>query len=1006
MKRLFLLDAYALIYRAYYAFMRMPRINSKGLNTSAIFGFVNTLEDVLNREKPTHLAVVFDPSGPTFRHEAYEQYKANREATPEDIRVAVPIIKQIVEAYRIPVIEVPGYEADDVIGTLAGMAAQRDFEVLMMTPDKDYGQLVTDKIKIYKPRFGSSGFDTLGVAEVLEKWGLETTAQVIDLLALMGDASDNIPGCPGVGEKTAVKLLQQFGSVENMLEHTDEIKGALRVKVEGNIDQIRFSKFLATIKTDVPVEFEEERLVIEEPDVKALLDIYTELEFRSHIKKLNSQFTIHNSQLSAQLDNLGMGSLFDNAQFTMYNSQLNIPISPMDSAPNLGEQLNVPSNTQLLTFNSQLVNYVCVDSIEAQMELVEKLKQVKMFAFDTETTSLEVLDAELVGFSFAIKSTVNSQQSTVDSQLPTAYYVPVSADRVEAQKTVDLFRPVFEDEAIEKTGHNIKYDIMVLANYGIDVKGRLFDTMIAHYLLQPELRHGMDYLAEILLCYKTIPIDELIGAKGKGQKSMRDVPLDKITIYAAEDADITLRLRDVLEPQLSLTSMGVTPSAALVPLRQGDNSGASEVLCKDQWDNSGVSEVERVGDGSLARLFYDIEMPLVRVLADMERKGVLIDDFALAQSSQIMTAEMQCIERHIREISGANINISSPKQVGELLFETLKITEKAKKTKSGQYVTDEETLEGLRSKHPVVGEILEYRGVKKLLSTYIDALPKLINGKTGRVHTSFNQTVTATGRLSSSNPNLQNIPIRDEQGKEIRKAFIASEGRVFMSADYSQVELRLMAHLSQDENMMAAFNADQDIHAATAANIYKVPIEEVTSDMRRKAKTANFGIIYGISAFGLSERLGISRTEAKELIDGYFVSFPGVKDYIDTTIENARRDGYVETLLHRRRYLADINSRNANVRGYAERNAVNAPIQGTAADVIKIAMVRIADRLKREGLKTEMILQVHDELNFNVPLGEVEQVRQLVREEMEGALELSVPLRVDIGVGQNWLEAH
>ena len=937
MKRLFLLDAYALIYRAYYAFMRMPRINSKGMNTSAIFGFVNTLDDVLTREKPTHLAVVFDPSGPTFRHEAFESYKANREATPEDIRKAVPIIKQIVEARRISVIEVAGYEADDVIGTLAGMAAQRDFEVLMMTPDKDYGQLVTDKIKIYKPRFGGSGFDTLGVTEVLEKWGLETTAQVIDLLALMGDASDNIPGCPGVGEKTAVKLLQQFGSVENMLEHTESIRGSLRLKVEENAEQIRFSKFLATIKTDVPVEFEEERFVIEEPDVKALVDIYTELEFRSHIKKLNAQFSMHNAQLSVQSDNSGMGSLFDNEELGMRNEELEIE----------------KEEVKFSSYDVEKVNYVCVDSVEAQMELVKELKQVKMFAFDTETTSLDALDAELVGFSFSMHN---------NSQLPTAYYVPVSADRAEAQTTVELFRAVFEDEAIEKTGHNIKYDMMVLGNYGVELKGRLFDTMIAHYLLQPELRHSMDYLAEILLKYKTIHIDELIGAKGKSQGSMRDVPLDKIMIYAAEDADITLRLRDVLEQQI---------------------------------EEKGLHE-----------LFYDVEMPLVRVLADMERIGVLIDDFALAQSSSMMTAEMQRIERHIRELSGANINISSPKQVGELLFDVLKISEKAKKTKSGQYVTDEETLEALRSKHPVVSEILEYRGVKKLLGTYIDALPKLINEKTGRVHTSFNQTVTATGRLSSSNPNLQNIPIRDEKGKEIRKAFIASEGRVFMSADYSQVELRLMAHLSQDKNMMDAFNADQDIHAATAANIYKVPIEEVTSDMRRKAKTANFGIIYGISVFGLSERLGVSRAEAKELIDGYFMSFPGVKDYIDSSIENARRDGYVETLLHRRRYLPDINSRNANVRGYAERNAVNAPIQGTAADIIKIAMVKIVDRLKREGLKTEMLLQVHDELNFNVPLNEVDRVKKLVCEEMEGAFSLSVPLRVDIGVGANWLEAH
>ena len=979
MKRLFLLDAYALIYRAYYAFMRMPRINSKGMNTSAIFGFVNTLDDVLTREKPTHLAVVFDPSGPTFRHEAYEEYKANREATPEDIRRAVPIIKQIVEAHRIPVIEVPGYEADDVIGTLAGLAEKEGFEVLMMTPDKDYGQLVTEHVKIYKPRFAGAGFDTLGVAEVLEKWGLESTAQVIDLLGLMGDTADNIPGCPGVGEKTAVKLLQQFGGIDNMLAHTDEIKGALRAKVEANVEQIRFSKFLATIKTDVPVEFDEARFVIEESDVKALVGIYEELEFRSHIKKLDARYETRDTR-----DKSGMGSLFDdvdNGQQSIVNSQQSLELS---------ERSDLSEVSQLSSFNSQLVNYVCVDTEEKQRELVERLLCVKMFAFDTETTSLDVLEAELVGFSFAMQITDYRLQITdtdTACRVPTAYYVPVSADRAEAQRVVDLFRPVFENEAIEKTGHNIKYDLMVLMNYGVELKGRLFDTMIAHYLLQPELRHNMDYLAEILLKYKTIHIDELIGEKGKNQRSMRDVELEKITNYAAEDADITLRLRGVLEPMINST-----PSASLVPLKQGDNTGAAEGECGD--------------DGSLAKLFYDVEMPLVRVLAAMERTGVIIDDFALAQSSGVMTAEMQRIERHIREISGSNLNISSPKQVGELLFDVLKISDKPRKTKSGQYVTDEETLEGLRTKHPVVGEILEYRGVKKLLSTYIDALPKLINARTGRVHTSFNQTVTATGRLSSSNPNLQNIPIRDEQGKEIRKAFIASEGWVFMSADYSQVELRLMAHLSQDENMLAAFNADHDIHAATAANIYKVPIEEVTSDMRRKAKTANFGIIYGISTFGLSERLGVSRAEAKELIDGYFMSFPGVKDYIDTTIENARRDGYVETLLHRRRYLPDINSRNANVRGYAERNAVNAPIQGTAADVIKIAMVRIADRLKREGLKTEMLLQVHDELNFNVPMDEVDRVKALVREEMEGAMKLSVPLRVDIGVGQNWLEAH
>ena len=938
MKKLFLLDAYALIYRAYYAFMRMPRTNSKGLNTGAIFGFVNTLEDVLKREKPTHIAVVFDPSGPTFRHEAFAAYKAQREETPEDIRKAIPIIKQIVEAYRIPVIQVAGFEADDVIGTLAQKAEKAGFEVFMMTPDKDYGQLVSEHIFIYKPKFGASGFDTLGVQEVLEKWGLDEVSQVIDLLGLMGDASDNIPGCPGVGEKTAVKLLKEFGSIENLLQNTSKLTGALKTKVEENREKIEFSRFLATIKIDVPVDLDESKLIMEEPDKDKLIELFSELEFRSYLAKLRGTEPV--AKVSTPKAPSLQGSLFDEPE-----TEPVAVSSPIMSSEPVASALITDFATAATTEHT----YKVVQTEREIAELCNVLSQVNTFCFDTETTSVDVLDAELVGLSFAVEA-------------HKAYYVPVPDNRAEAMQLLSKFKPVFEDERIGKIGQNIKFDLMMLENYGIVVKGKLFDTMIAHYLLNPELRHGMDYLAEILLRYRTIHIEELIGPRGKNQLNMRQVPLDKIAEYAAEDADITWQLKTILETQII--------------------------------------------ENNLQELFYEIEMPLVRVLAQMERNGMLIDDFALAQSSQVLTDNMRQIEREIQKIAGENVNISSPKQIGELLFDRLKVVDKAKKTKTGQYVTDEETLETLRSKHPVIGQILDYRGLKKLLSTYIDALTKLNNNKTGKVHTSFNQTVTATGRLSSSNPNLQNIPIRDEQGKEIRKAFIAEPGCVFVSADYSQVELRIMAHLSNDTNMVQAFLSDQDIHAATAANIYHVPLEAVTSDMRRKAKTANFGIIYGISVFGLSERLSIPRAEAKELIDGYFATFPQVKAYMDSCIEKARQTGYVETLFHRKRFLADINSHNANVRGFAERNAINAPIQGSAADIIKLAMVRIHRRLQEEGLQTKMILQVHDELNFNVPQAELEQVKTLIKTEMEGAFALCVPLKVDIGVGQNWLEAH
>ena len=937
MKRLFLLDAYALIYRAYYAFLRMPRTNSKGLNTGAIFGFVNTLEDVLKREKPTHIAVVFDPSGPTFRHEAFAAYKAQREATPEDIRKAIPVIKKIVEAYRIPVIQVAGFEADDVIGTLAQKAEKQGFEVFMMTPDKDYGQLVSEHIFIYKPKFGVSGFDTLGVPEVLEKWGLDHVDQVIDLLGLMGDASDNIPGCPGVGEKTAVKLLKEFGSIDNLLKNSDQLKGALKIKVEENREQIEFSRFLATIKTDVPVELVESHLIMEEPNKEELIELFSELEFRNYLTKLLGNEPTVKVAKTPKVDLL-QGSLFDDVD--------SLPASLTTTEIARENIINTMDFASVATVKHV---YKLVQTDAEIEELVKILSKVPSFCFDTETTSVEVLEAELVGLSFA-------------AEAHKAYYVAVPENRDEANQLLAKFKPVFENEQISKIAQNAKFDLMMLENYGIVVKGQLFDTMIAHYLLNPELRHGMDYLAEILLNYRTIHIEDLLGPRGKNQLNMRQVSLEKVAEYAAEDADITWQLKTILEQQIL--------------------------------------------ENHLEELFYEIEMPLVRVLAQMERNGMLIDDFALTQSSQVLTSTMQKIERSIQKIAGDEVNVSSPKQIGELLFDRLKVIDKPKKTKTGQYVTDEETLQFLRGKHPIIDQILEYRGLKKLLSTYIDALPKLINNQTGKVHTSFNQTVTATGRLSSSNPNLQNIPIRDEQGKEIRKAFIAEPGCLFVSADYSQVELRIMAHLSNDTNMVNAFLSDQDIHAATAANIYHLPLEAVTSDMRRKAKTANFGIIYGISVFGLSERLAIPRSEAKELIDGYFVSFPQVKDYMDQSIEKARENGYVETLFHRKRFLADINSHNGNVRGFAERNAINAPIQGSAADIIKIAMVRIHKRLQEEKLQTKMILQVHDELNFNVPEAELEQVKKLIKTEMEQAITLRVPLKVDIGVGQNWFEAH
>lgn len=920
--KLFLIDAYALIYRSYYAFIKNPRINSKGMNTSAIFGFINSLEDVLKREKPTHVAVAFDPAGPTFRHEAFEAYKAQREETPEAIRQSVPIIKEIIRAYRIPILEVPRYEADDVIGTIAKQAALEGFEVYMMTPDKDYGQLVADHIFMYRPKFGGD-YETLGVAEVLEKYQLKDVSQMIDLLGLMGDSSDNIPGCPGVGEKTAQKLLAEFGDIENLLAHTDRLKGAQKKKIEENAEQIRFSKFLATIKTDAPIRFNAADCVREKPDETRLIEIYTDLEFRTFIDRLTKNDQKQPKKAPAE------PSLFE----------IFAPESTDDSKYSTLAELKSTPHT-----------YHLVDTEEKRVELARFLEGREFFAFDTETDSVEPLTAGLVGMSFAVEEFE-------------AWYVPVPADKTEATRIARLFAPALRDPRSTKIGQNIKFDILVLRKYDVRVEGPLFDTMIAHYLLNPELRHNMDYLAETYLKYKTVHIEELIGPKGKSQRSMRDVPVAEVAEYAAEDADVTLRLRNLFAPKI---------------------------------EEAGVHE-----------LFYTIEMPLIYVLAEMEATGVTLDTAALKQSSVELTATMNQLEREIIELAGKSFNVNSTRQVGEILFDHLKLDDKAKKTKSGGYSTSEDILEKLRPKHPIIGKLLEYRGLKKLLSTYIDALPELIHPETGKIHTSFNQAVTSTGRLSSTNPNLQNIPVRDELGREIRKAFIPdNEDCIFFSADYSQIELRIMAHLSQDPHMIEAFQSGMDIHAATAAKIYGVALDEVTSDMRRKAKTANFGIIYGISVFGLAERLSIPRSESKELIEGYFKTYSRVKEYMDESIETARQNGYVETIFKRKRYLPDIHSRNAVVRGYAERNAINAPIQGSAADIIKLAMVRIYQRFEAEKLKSKMILQVHDELNFNVYKEEAELVKKIVLEEMEKVVPLRVPLIADCGEGKNWLEAH
>lgn len=926
--KLFLLDAYALIYRAYYAFIKNPRVNSKGQNTSAVFGFVNTLEDVLRRENPSHIAVAFDPPGPTFRHKEFEDYKAQREATPEDIKASVPIIKQILEAYNIPVLEKEGFEADDVIGTIAKQVDKEQFDVYMMTPDKDYGQLAEEHVFIYRPKYGGNDYEILDDKGVMEKYKVSHPLQVIDLLGLMGDASDNIPGCPGVGPKTAEKLLEEFGSIENLLENTDKLKGATKKRVEENKEQILFSKFLATIKTDVPIEIDVDSYKRESMNESALREIFEELEFR----------TLINRVLKIEASKPASGQAIQGDLFSGFG----------DIAQEESPQPTLFSDN-FADIHSAKHTYKLVETEKELVELNKLLCAQKSVCFDTETTGVDPLLSELVGLAFAYKE-------------GEAFYVPISANQEEARKQVALFKPFFEDETIEKVGQNLKFDILQLRSYDIHVKGKIFDTMIAHYLLNPELRHGMDYMAETYLQYKTVPIEDLIGPRGKNQKSMRDIAPEIVAEYAAEDADITLKLKNILEKEIK--------------------------------------------QNNLEHLFYEIELPLVYVLADMERTGVRLDLGALKQLSEELTAELAGVEKEIIDMAGFDFNVNSPKQIGEVLFDRMKIVDKPKKTKTGQYSTSEDELVKLRNRHPIIEKILEQRGLKKLLSTYIDAFPLLVNPRSGKVHTSFNQTVAATGRLSSTNPNLQNIPIRDERGKEMRRVFIPDDGCTFLSADYSQIELRIMAHLSGDKNMVEAFVNGQDIHAATSAKIYKVPLEDVTGGMRNKAKTANFGIIYGISVFGLSERLNIPRSEAKELIDGYFETYPEVKNYMEKSIENARQKGYVETVLGRKRFLADINSRNAVVRGYAERNAINAPIQGSAADIIKVAMVRIFNRLEKEGLKSKMILQVHDELNFNVPTNELETVKNIVTEEMENAYKLRVPLKTDCGVGENWLEAH
>lgn len=918
--RLFLLDAYALIYRSYFAFIKNPRYNSNGLNTSAMLGFVNSLEQLLNAENPTHIAVVFDVHAPTFRHELFEAYKGTRDEMPEDIRKAIPWVRKIIEAYNIPILEKEGFEADDVIGTLAKKGEQEGYQVFMMTPDKDYAQLVSENIFMYKPGRAGNDVEIWGVDQVKEKFEIETPEQVIDILGLMGDSSDNIPGCPGIGPKTAMKLISTYHSIDGIYENIDDLKGKQKENLVNHEEQVRLSRKLATIILDVPVEFDEKSLTKDAPNIEALRKIYNELEFRTLAQKLNPP----KQQAEARFE---QGSLFGGSEGTE-------PVLRKD----LANIENTPHT------------YYLVENAMQRASLRAELSVQDEFCFDTETTGLDTHSAELVCLSFAFKK-------------GEAYCVTLPKKREEALKIVQEFRLIFEDDNIRKIGQNIKYDILMLKHYGVEVKGPVYDTMIAHYLIQPELRHNLDYLCETYLGYQKVETESLIGKKGKNQQSMRQAPVDKLKDYACEDADLTLQLKLALDPEL---------------------------------DKTGVRSV-----------FEEIEMPLIPVLADMEMAGVSLNTKELDVFAEKLRLQIIDLEKEIIELAGEEFNVSSPKQLGPILFEKLNIVNKAKKTKTKQYSTSEEVLSKLMDKHPIVPKILEFRGLKKLLSTYVEALPLLVNAKTGKLHTSYNQAIAATGRLSSTNPNLQNIPIRDENGREIRRAFTATDdNHLFLSADYSQIELRIMAALSKDENLLEAFRNKQDVHATTASKIFKVPLDEVTSDMRRKAKTANFGIIYGISAFGLSDRLNISRTEAKELIDGYFENFARVKEFMDESIQVARDKGYVETIRGRRRYLKDINSANAVVRGVAERNAINAPIQGSAADIIKLAMINIWNELRKRNLKAKMTLQVHDELNFDVPKAELDQVKAIVKEQMEQAVNIGLPLTVEMNAASNWMEAH
>ena len=920
MEKLFLLDAYALIYRSYYALLRAPRINSKGLNTSAIMGFCNTLNEVLTKEDPTYIGVAFD-HGKTFRHDAFPAYKAQREETPEDIKASVPIIKDILRAYKIPILQADGFEADDIIGTIAIQAGEKGIDTYMLTPDKDYGQLIRKNVKMYRPQHGG-GYEILGEKEIAQKYGISSSTQIIDLLALMGDSADNFPGCPGVGEKTAAKLINQFGSVENLLNNTSQLKGKLKEKVENAVEDIKMSYFLATIRTDVPTDIKMEDLKLQEPDADKLDEIFTELEFKSFKNKILNKSENKKKNAIQELD------LF---------------------AVEQTDGQTISKNASFETIKTHSHEYKLIDNEEDSKILCDFLLTFKNLSLDTETTSTNAIDAELVGLSFAVEENK-------------AFYVAIPAEREKALRIVNIFKPLYENKKILKIGQNIKYDYEVLLNYDIEIKGKMFDTMIAHYLIQPELHHNMDYLAEVFLNYQTIHIEELIGPKGKNQKNMRDLNPKDVYEYAAEDADITLRLKNVLEPKL--------------------------------------------GEVKAEHLFWEIEMPLIPVLADMERNGICLDTNALQETSKVFTERMRKYEEKIYEEAAEKFNISSPKQVGDILFGKMHIMEKPKKTKTGQYVTSEEVLQSIRAKNPIVENILNYRGMKKLLSTYVDNLPTLINKRTGHIHTSFNQALTATGRLSSSDPNLQNIPVRTDDGKEIRKCFIPEPGCLFFSADYSQIELRIMAHLSGDENMIEAFREGFDIHRATAAKIWHEEIDKVTDSQRKKAKQANFGIIYGITTYGLAQRMNISNSEAKDLITDYFKTFPKVHAYMEKAKEAARKNGYAETIFGRRRYLADINSHNGTVRGFAERNAINAPIQGSEADIIKVAMIKIWNRFRQEGIKSKMILQVHDELNFSVYPEEKEKVEQIVIQEMQNAFHLDVPLTADAGWGNNWLEAH